>query len=218
MRTKWLRRRAMGALLLTTACTAWAQPSSPAVVASPERAAPPSVRERQFARLVSERARAIELAFGETFTPRVQELRIVLVRSGKWASGTSNRRLRARVAHALLCATPAVRGSADLDGVHDAVLALVRPVHARVLSGRGDHRRRAVDCRAGGSGASARSDVAACSMQLVRYRRATAVRHAAVRRRCAHDADHTAAVQREPHVRYLARGSCGIPRAGLARR
>ena len=86
MRTKWLCRRAIGALLLTTACAAWAQASGPAVVASPERAAPPSVRERQLARLVSERARAIELAFGETFAPRVEELRIVLVRSGKWAS------------------------------------------------------------------------------------------------------------------------------------
>ena len=85
MRTKWLRRRATGALLLTLACTAWAQASGPVVVVSPERAAP-AARERQFARLVSERARAIDLAFGETFTPGVPELRIVLMRSGKWAA------------------------------------------------------------------------------------------------------------------------------------
>jgi hypothetical protein len=85
MRTQWLRRRAIGALLLTTACAAWTQASGPAVVSSTERAAP-SMREQHFALLVSERARAIELAFGETFAPHVQELRIVLVRSGKWAT------------------------------------------------------------------------------------------------------------------------------------
>lgn len=85
MHTTWLHHAAVGALLLTTTYTAWTQPSGPVVVASPERAAP-SPREQQFARLVSERARAIDLAFGETFAPRVQELRIVLVPSRKWAT------------------------------------------------------------------------------------------------------------------------------------
>jgi hypothetical protein len=85
MHTKRLRRSAIGALLLTTACAAWTQASGPTVVPSPERAAP-TAREQQFARLVSERASAIDLAFGETFAPRVQELRIMLVRSGKWAA------------------------------------------------------------------------------------------------------------------------------------
>ncbi len=85
MRTHWLRRRALAALLLATTCTASAEHSDPAVVATPERGKP-SVREQQFARLVSDRARAIELAFGETFAPLVRELRIALVRSDEWTT------------------------------------------------------------------------------------------------------------------------------------
>jgi hypothetical protein len=84
MRTHWLRRRALAALLVATTYTAQAEYSDPVVVAS-ERAKP-SVREQQFARLVSDRARAIELAFGPTFAPLVRELRIALVRSDKWTT------------------------------------------------------------------------------------------------------------------------------------
>jgi hypothetical protein len=42
------------------------------------------MRERLFAQLVSDRARAIDLAFGETFAPHVTELRIILVDADDW--------------------------------------------------------------------------------------------------------------------------------------
>ena len=78
-----LRRLALGAVLATFA--AWGQGASHIVVSSaPGRAAPPSAREQQFARLVSERARAIDLAFGEAFAPRMTELRIAFVKAEKW--------------------------------------------------------------------------------------------------------------------------------------
>lgn len=56
---------------------------SPIITPSCEDAERPSPRERYFAALVSERARAIELAFGETFPASIDELRIVFVRSSR---------------------------------------------------------------------------------------------------------------------------------------
>ena len=78
-----LRRPAVVALLALL-IAAGTQAATPVVVgAAPDRAASPTARERQFASLVSERARAIERAFGDTFAPSVSELRIVFVKPDK---------------------------------------------------------------------------------------------------------------------------------------
>jgi hypothetical protein len=75
-----LRRAAVGALL-TVLLIAGAQAATTVVVgAESGRTARPNARERQFAHLVNERARAIERAFGQTFAPSVTELRIVFVK------------------------------------------------------------------------------------------------------------------------------------------
>ena len=72
--------------VLTAAFTASAQPSGHvAIRPPPEFAATASPRAQSFVHLVTERARAIDLAFGEAFSPGISELRIVFVKSGKWA-------------------------------------------------------------------------------------------------------------------------------------
>lgn len=73
------------ALALVLAFTAAASPPvSPRVTPASERSDPPTLREQLFARLVSDRARAIDLAFGETFAPHVTEIRIVLLSTDQW--------------------------------------------------------------------------------------------------------------------------------------
>jgi len=55
------------ALAFAVAVSAAASPPvSPRVSPASERSDPPTLREQLFARLVSDRARAIDLAFGET--------------------------------------------------------------------------------------------------------------------------------------------------------
>jgi hypothetical protein len=86
-------------IALAAALAAWAaQPSSlPESPPAAAQAAPissegaiPTLRARLFALLVRDRARAIELAFGETFMPHVTELRIVLLDADEWtAAGLS---------------------------------------------------------------------------------------------------------------------------------
>jgi hypothetical protein len=80
-----LGRLIVGAVL-AAAFTAAAQPSGPVAIRSaPERSGTVSPRAQSFVRLVAERAQAIDLAFGQIFPPEVSELRIVFVKSGKWA-------------------------------------------------------------------------------------------------------------------------------------
>jgi hypothetical protein len=73
------------ALAFAVAVSAAASPPvSPRVSPASERTDPPTLREQLFARLVSDRARAIDLAFGETFAPHVTEIRIVLLSADQW--------------------------------------------------------------------------------------------------------------------------------------
>lgn len=72
-------------LALALAFPAWASPPvSPRVSPATQRSDPPTLREQLFAQLVSDRARAIDLAFGETFAPHVTELRVVLLSPDRW--------------------------------------------------------------------------------------------------------------------------------------
>jgi hypothetical protein len=72
-------------LALALACPSWASPpASPRVSPATQRSDPPTQREQLFAQLVSNRARAIDLAFGQTFVPLVTELRIVMLRPDDW--------------------------------------------------------------------------------------------------------------------------------------
>lgn len=72
-------------IVAALALPAWSSPpASPRVSPATDREDSPSQRERRFAQLVSDRARAIDLAFGQTFVPYVTELRIVLVDADKW--------------------------------------------------------------------------------------------------------------------------------------
>ena len=73
------------ALAFAVAVSAAASPPvSPRVSPASERSDPPTLREQLFARLASDRARAIDLAFGETFAPHVTEIRIVLLNADQW--------------------------------------------------------------------------------------------------------------------------------------
>jgi len=75
------------ALVLAFASPAWASPPvSPRVSPATQRSDPPTLREQLFAQLVSDRARAIDLAFGQTFAPYVTELRVVMLNPGEWAA------------------------------------------------------------------------------------------------------------------------------------
>jgi hypothetical protein len=79
------RYRAGFVLALVLACPAWAAPpASPRVSPATQRSDPPTLREQLFAQLVSDRARAIDLAFGQTFAPHVTELRVVLLNPDEW--------------------------------------------------------------------------------------------------------------------------------------
>jgi hypothetical protein len=86
------RLRALGIAVAAT-LAAWAVQASnlPKLLASEASEAttpqgsPPSLRARVFALLVRDRARAIELAFGQTFLPQVTDLRIVMLGSREWA-------------------------------------------------------------------------------------------------------------------------------------
>jgi hypothetical protein len=72
-------------LTLTLACPTWASPpASPRVSPATHRSDPPTLREQLFAQLVSDRARAIDLAFGQTFVPHVTELRVVMLSPDEW--------------------------------------------------------------------------------------------------------------------------------------
>lgn len=77
------RRAAVGALLAVLLCADARAATSVVVGAESGRRSRPTLRERQFAHLVNERARAIERAFGQTFAPSVTELRIVFVKPDK---------------------------------------------------------------------------------------------------------------------------------------
>lgn len=77
-------------LALAFACSAWASPPvSPRVSPATQRSDPPTLREQLFAQLVSDRARAIDLAFGQTFVPHVTELRVVLLGVDEWKAAHS---------------------------------------------------------------------------------------------------------------------------------
>jgi hypothetical protein len=73
------RRLSLGAVLALV-IAAGTQAETPTIIGEAPGRTSPTMRERQFARLVDERARAIERAFGDTFAPAVTELRIVFVR------------------------------------------------------------------------------------------------------------------------------------------
>jgi len=81
---------ALAAMLAAWAVQAASPPArlseAPADESLTAEGASPTLRERLFALLVRDRARAIELAFGETFVPQVPELRIVLLGSNEWAA------------------------------------------------------------------------------------------------------------------------------------
>lgn len=74
------------ALFLALAFPTWASPppASPRVSPATQRSDPPTLREQLFAQLVSDRARAIDLAFGQTFAPYVTELRVVFLGPDEW--------------------------------------------------------------------------------------------------------------------------------------
>jgi hypothetical protein len=68
-----LLRLAAGALLAAAFLVPVQAATSVIVSAQPARPGQSAARERQFARLVSERARAIEATFGNPFSPWVSE-------------------------------------------------------------------------------------------------------------------------------------------------